>query len=949
MVFGTKVQMQINSVWTDVTRYDTQTKILQDGAVTITRGRGSVQDRTPTSTATWTWLDPNGVYLNDNPRSPYYGVLPRNTPVRAYVQRATPALYVVDAQDGAGSRTADKAQLQIVGDIDIRLEIEPTRWRRFGSGGTRFMILAAKYGIAGARSWMLRVSEQGLLTITWNNSGGGSAGVRTATAPLPATGRIAIKVTIDVDNGASGNDTQFFTAPSINGSYTQLGATVTAASVSSIFNAATPLEIGTIQNGAANAGAFSATGINYLGRVYAFQLRNGIGGTLVASPDFTAQTTGTTSFADGLGNTWALSGVAEITNADYRFHGEFSAPNQRPVMSRDGTGVDVRIEAEAGGLIRRLSANATPLQSPIYRNFNTYAPNGWWPGEDTSGATQASSAVDGSDPAQITDITFSGFDTGLAGSAGVMTLGGTGPLFVGVSKATVAATTANFYAYFKFPTVPLSGQTLFSVYGTGTIKRWDFIVTNVGYTLNGYDVTGTQIVTKANAFGVGASPTNWIGYHMQLTQSGGNVNIDSGWHAVGTDVFFTQIGTGLDTFTGSVGYFSKVVMQGVAALSGVKVSQIMVTTAGGAGYDASYSAYSRGYSGETADARFTRISREQGIRSVLVGALGDAELMGPQPIDEVMNVLYECADVDGGFLSECRDQLALQYQTRTSLYNQYGLQLNYTQKHLSGPLESTPDDTNVKNDVTLNRKNGGSARAVLNAGPMSILAPPNGIGRVPDAPTINNYQDGRLPALAQYALGKGTWPEARYPSVVIALHRSPFVNSAALLLLAEMADLGGYVSITGMPTFMPPDDVNLMVQGVTETLNAFTWDIEWNTSPYGYWKFDEFSLVAGEEMRADSARDSSYVCQTQLAAAVTSTATSLSVKTLTGPLLATTAGDPTQYPADIFVAGERMTVTAVTGTTSPQTVTVTRSVNAVVKAQLINAPVTVVQGFYTAP
>jgi hypothetical protein len=73
-----------------------------------------------------------------------------------------------------------------------------------------------------------------------------------------------------------------------------------------------------------------------------------------------------------------------------------------------------------------------------------------------------------------------------------------------------------------------------------------------------------------------------------------------------------------------------------------------------------------------------------------------------------------------------------------------------------------------------------------------------------------------------------------------------------------------------------------------------------------------------------------------LAAGVTSSAVTLSVATTTAgsPLWTTTAGD---FPFDILIAGEQLTVTNITGASSPQSFTVTRSVNGVVKAQMAGA------------
>jgi hypothetical protein len=49
----------------------------------------------------------------------------------------------------------------------------------------------------------------------------------------------------------------------------------------------------------------------------------------------------------------------------------------------------------------------------------------------------------------------------------------------------------------------------------------------------------------------------------------------------------------------------------------------------------------------------------------------------------------------------------------------------------------------------------------------------------------------------------------------------------------------------------------------------------------------------------------------------------------------------------VLIGGERMTFTAVTGSSSPQTATATRSVNGIVKAQTINTGLRVFQSFYT--
>jgi hypothetical protein len=147
---------------------------------------------------------------------------------------------------------------------------------------------------------------------------------------------------------------------------------------------------GSLGNGAAPSSAL-VNGHNYVGRIFGFQIYNS-SAALVANANFDGQTSGISSFSDGT-NTWAATSLAEITNADYRFYGELSAPVVSPEVSFNGVGVDVKVMGEAGGLIRRLSTNATPLQSPIYRNLNFYNPNLWITGEDSSGTTGGSGVL----------------------------------------------------------------------------------------------------------------------------------------------------------------------------------------------------------------------------------------------------------------------------------------------------------------------------------------------------------------------------------------------------------------------------------------------------------------------------------------------------------------------------------------------------------------------------
>jgi hypothetical protein len=86
----------------------------------------------------------------------------------------------------------------------------------------------------------------------------------------------------------------------------------------------------------------------------------------------------------------------------------------------------------------------------------------------------------------------------------------------------------------------------------------------------------------------------------------------------------------------------------------------------------------------------------------------------------------------------------------------------------------------------------------------------------------------------------------------------------------------------------------------------------------------------------------------ELASGVTATATSLSVTVTDGPLWITSAAYPQEFPFDAALGGERIRVTAISGTTSPQTWTVIRSANGIVKPHDANTAVRLADPMITA-
>ncbi len=209
----------------------------------------------------------------------------------------------VPTGSGGGASTPDAASLDIVGDIHVRVEVTLDDWST--SGPTR--TFAAKYGAAGQRSWWFGVIPTGQIFFVWSTDGTATA-TRYSAVPLASnTGRLAVGVKLDVSN-AGNNVITFETAASMGGTWADL-ASETASGTTSIFNSTASVIVGNTTAGS----------VPLDGRCHKVEVRDGIGGTVVANPNFTAQTPGTTGFTDTAtpAKTWTVNSPATIAGFDW--------------------------------------------------------------------------------------------------------------------------------------------------------------------------------------------------------------------------------------------------------------------------------------------------------------------------------------------------------------------------------------------------------------------------------------------------------------------------------------------------------------------------------------------------------------------------------------------------------------------------------------------------------
>ncbi|MCZ4099839.1 hypothetical protein [Streptomyces sp. H39-C1] len=873
-----RTEFQLGGVWTDISA-----DVYLRNPIAITRGRADEGTRADPAKCPLTINNRSGKYSPRNPTGAYFGMIGRNTPLRISVPADATHLRAVGT--GASEMTTpDSALLSIVGDLDVRIEVALDSWQSEQS-------LCGKYRTASNDlSWAFRLTAGGLLELRTTMDGfalfpGFIDAISTVAVSAPTSGRLALRATIDVNNGAGGCTVVFYTAPAIGGTWTQLGAPVVTAEVVTIFDSTAPLEVGDVTDLSSPMS----------GKVYAFQLYDGIAGTIRANPNLTIQAVGATSFADTAGtpNTWTVAATSGISDRDYRAHVEVSAWPQR----WDVSGKDVYVPIETAGTLRRLGQGQAPLQSTLRRGLVTLAatpPVAYWPCEDDAGSTVLASGLTGGTPMSISGASDLAADESFAASKPL-------PLINGATWTGAVAPYTNTGTHqtrfcLRIPAAgATNGAVIMRVLTSGTVARFDLVyATALGGSvgINAYGADGTLLVASI----VSAAGD---GYNGDLSRFGMAIK------QVGADVQFgmesTSVGSGsgggsIDTVVGrTCGLVQRVIVDPNGNMGASVYGHISVQTDGGAIAD--LAGQLSAYIGETAGRRIQRLCREEAIPFRPVGGLDDSAALGAQSVATLLTLLDEAAAADLGILYEPREVLGLAYRTRASLYNQSPtLALDYVVRgEVTPPLEPTDDDQNPRNDVTASRKGGSSARASLNTGPMSVLAPPAGIGLYDTSESYNVAGDDQLLDIASWRVHEGTWDEARYPQVNVDLAAGPHLIATG----AKSLDCGDRLTISHPPAGQPPDTIDQFVVGYTETLGVYDWDMQLNCIPAGPWTVG----ILDDPVLGRVDTDGSV-----LAAATTDTATTWYVATTSYPLWTT---DGAEAPLDIRAGGETVTATAI--------------------------------------
>src|SRR5690606_29166048 len=93
---------------------------------------------------------------------------------------------------------------------------------------------------------------------------------------------------------------------------------------------------------------------------------------------------------------------------------------------------------------------------------------------------------------------------------------------------------------------------------------------------------------------------------------------------------------------------------------------------------------------------------------------------------------------------------------------------------------------------------------VLSTGPLSVSAPPNGVGRYDEEVTISAAHDLDLANQAYWRLHVGTVDETRYPRLTVNLLAQQIRSDTALMQAVADLDVGDLVTVDNLPSWLPP-------------------------------------------------------------------------------------------------------------------------------------------------
>lgn len=636
----------------------------------------------------------------------------------------------------------------------------------------------------------------------------------------------------------------------------------------------------------------------------------------------------------------------------------------------DTTGRWATVTITAAGPLRRLDQGTLPSNSSIF----TYMISGadatitnYWPMEDPATSTAFRQALGSLGPGHVIGGVNNRAATpppsALFKLASDSAFSASAPIAVAGSQSDGSTTaTVNSWASYAFPYPPAGTQQISGVFNpSGSTKTLIFVLFANG------GLPGTPYVQN-----LAATFSSWVGVHYEpdapgmASPQGGTLNLavlDGGASVTLRLAINGSSSTAMKNLAGipfrwrfansgttwtlgilRAGDVAETTLTGTAAtLNLATYTDAQVSPfyngspskypggGGGVGHIAYHNAPSsltgsaaavNAHSGESPSTRVSRLGVENIIPVTVVDSAiatnsSIADVVGPQYYDTLSNLLRECEVTNQGALYDGLG-IGLTYITRKYKESQQAaFTLDASAGQVVMPFAPVDDDRLNVNQVKVSLHNGPSASYEDDTGPLGV----NAIGVYGTSLTVNPSDPTSLDAYAKWLVGLGTQQGYRYPTWTFYLHK-PSTKALIPSWLATVPSSRFDVTNISTPrTQHLNDTIRNLLEGWTETITQFEWIVTANATNYDPWKVITVAAATGSTADTVCHADTD---SSQLNASATAGATSLSVKTNSGPVWITAAGTggSDNFPFDIDVGGVKVHVTNITATISPQTFTV---------------------------
>lgn len=902
------MEMYLNNKWQSVMTYVRQTT-----AIKIIRGKGNEQGEVAPATLTCKFENATGDLNPDNPLGQWFGQLKRNTPVRFGLTTS--------------SDTFSRTVVNSWGTTDTG-EV----WDNAGSGGS---VLASDWNVAAG------VATHSVPAV---------AAYRRSIIPVNiADVEVACTTTVPIMNISGGPiepcnlvcrwiDSSNFYMARVEISATEIATMTIRKFVAGVETVLATLvsgdQFGTVAQTKTVRVKMQAEGQTI--RMKAYVPGNPVvdenAGWDLEVHDTSLSAPGSAGVRSGVSGTNTNTLPIIFSNDSFevrklRFSGETVELKPR----WNTTHTDKWVELIASTLLRRFKQGKTPLKSTLRRAYEAgKAANlvQYWPAEEEADAKQITSIID-TNHMLVTGRPQYGQFTDFLSSSPLPKMNGS--TWSGNITPYAATGQAQIRFLIAAPKDEIADNTVIAdVECTGTLRKVRILYrTGGGLSVNGYNAAGALIGVAGGAVSLNING-GLTRVQLQLTQNGANVDYGISRYDLADDV----IGGASGSIAGTLGIpyrFTQNPLTGPPTLTGTACGHITVQSLKTSDFE--LTTEYRAYRGDTPIDRLTRLGDENGFNTGYIGS-SSRYPMGPQLPTVLYTLLKECQDsVQGTLYESLFTGNTLILRTVNATHSQTAkLVLNYTGNQIVPPLQPNTDDQPIANDITVKRLVGGEFRIRQLTGPLNVQDPwattdTDAVGVYDRQVPANTQFETQLPDIGGWALHIGTTEAPRFSKLRLNLRE---LSDAVQLQVLDLS-IDDRITVQSMGVAGYFDDIDLLALGYTETyLDQYQHDIEFNCAPYEPYNTGVYND-----------NDSKYSPQSAtLNAGITAVATTL---TNAGSLWTTTAG---QFPFDIDVEGERMTVTNIVGAAIPQTFTVTRNVNGAAKAHSAGAKIKIAKKIY---